>query len=241
MCQYNYENSNPSKIGCYKRSSINTQNRALNFRAQFSMCPNYGIPENYFEQSRKDGTSQFDRDCNKILNGFASKFRTDIDMDRDSYLIRFSSGSWSELPTVEKHRHTLSNCDRCYECYKEHQHYSPLKPIYKSKPLVQIDAHALQRQGVKRFTTNVLSQLNTVYVAETSKSFTDALVATKSAGLEKKKSKSEKRKAKREVQRSVMKKVNECFAEKAAITIDRRRIKTKISSQTIGTILLFTS
>ena len=58
-----------------------------------------------------------------------------------------------------------------------------------------------------------------MYVGETSKSFTDALVATKSAGLEKKKSKSEKRKAKREVQRSVMKKVNECFAEKAAITL----------------------
>ena len=72
---------------------------------------------------------------------------------------------------------------------------------------------------MKRFTTNVLSELNTVYIGETSKSFTDALVATKSAGLEKKKSKSEKRKAKREVQRSVMKKVNECFAEKAAITL----------------------
>ena len=71
---------------------------------------------------------------------------------------------------------------------------------------------------MKRFTTNVLSELNTVYVGEMSKSFTDALVATKSAGQEKKKSRSEKRKAKREVQRSVMKKVNECFAEKAAIT-----------------------
>ena len=72
---------------------------------------------------------------------------------------------------------------------------------------------------MKQFTTNVLSELNTVHIEEMSKSFTDALVSTKSAGLEKKKSKGEKRKAKWEVQRSVMKKVNECFAEKAAITL----------------------
>ena len=191
-----YENSNPTKIGCHKHSSIDTQNRALNFRAQFSMCSNYGIPDNYFEQNRKDGTSQFDHDCNKILNGFASKFQTDINMDRDSYLNKFSSGRWSELPTMEKHRHTLSNCDRCYECHKQYQCYFPLKPIYQSKPLEQIDTQALQRQGVKKFTTTVLSELNTVYVDKTSKSFTDALVATKSAGLEKKKSKNEKRKQK---------------------------------------------
>ena len=84
VCQYM-----KIKTGRYKRSSIDTQNRALNFRAQFSMCPKYGIPENYFECSRKDGTSQFDRDCNKILDGFASKFRTDMNMDRDSYLKNF--------------------------------------------------------------------------------------------------------------------------------------------------------
>ena len=60
------------------------------------MCPNYGIPDNYFEQNHKDGTSQFDN-CNKILDGFASKFRTDINMGRDSYISRFFSG---KLPTA---------------------------------------------------------------------------------------------------------------------------------------------
>ena len=48
-----YEYSNPAKIGQHKRSSIDTQNRALNFQAQFSMCLNYGIPVNYFEQNHK--------------------------------------------------------------------------------------------------------------------------------------------------------------------------------------------
>ena len=53
--------------------------------------------------------------------------------------------------------------------------------------MVPVNQDALQRLGVKKFTTGVLTELNKVYEAEASTSFTDALVRTKSSGLEKKK------------------------------------------------------
>ena len=44
----------------------------------------------------------------------------------------------------------------------------------------------MKRLGVKRFTEKVLTDLNYVYESEASTSFTDALVKSKSSGLEKK-------------------------------------------------------
>ena len=65
----------------------------------------------------------------------------------------------------------------------------PLKPFYRHKPVdpvVTVNQDAIQRLGVKKFTTGVLTELNRVYEVEASTSFTDALVKTKSSGLEKK-------------------------------------------------------
>ena len=115
-----------------------------------------GIPDGYFEQRGKDGKSQFDRDCNKILYGFKSKFQSDMGLGRDKYLNTFSIKSWSELCTVEKDRHNLSHCTRCFECHEQQQRSFPLKPIYQPQPVVDVDRNALQRQGIKKFTANVL-------------------------------------------------------------------------------------
>ena len=181
-----YENSSPLAKGQYARD-IDRQKRSFNFRSQF-VCSSYGIPDGYFEQRGKDGNSQFDRDCNKILDGF---FQSDMGLCRDKYLNTFSIKSWSELCTVENNRHTLSHCTRCFECHEQ----------------------------VKKFTANVLSELNRVYRDEASTSFTDSLLKTKSVGLERKKSKIEKKKEMRDMHRQVTKKINECFAEEAAITL----------------------
>ena len=66
-----YENS-PTQRGCNGRKNIDIEERAQKFRSQFSDCRDYSIPEAYFEPRGKDGTSQFDRDCNKILNGYTT-------------------------------------------------------------------------------------------------------------------------------------------------------------------------
>ena len=128
----------------------------------------------------------------------------------------FSILKWSELSTLEKAQHTLSNCTRCFEVHKIHQCSFPLKPVYHPKT---IDQEALQHQGVKQFTSNVLAELNRAYTNEASSSFRDALLQNKSLQLERKKSGSEKRKEKRKMHRDITKRVEKCFAEKPAITM----------------------
>lgn len=86
-------------------------------------------------------------------------------------------------------------------------------------PVITIDPDALQRQGLQKFTTNVLSELNRVYTSETNTTFTEALLNTKSAGLEKKKTKMQKKKEKREAEKMLTRRVNEQFAERAALTM----------------------
>ncbi len=77
----------------------------------------------------------------------------------------------------------------------------------------------MQRQGIKKFTTGVLTELNRVYEVEASTSFTDVLVRTKSSGLEKKKGHKDKKKEMINVQKELTKTVNGHFAEKATISM----------------------
>ena len=216
-----YENS-PTQRGCHGRKSIDSKQRAFNFRSQFSDCPNYGIPSDYFEPRGKDGSSQFDRDCQKILNGFTSlKWPSNSKIDRETYLMKFSSTKWSELSTTEKAMHSMTQCSHCYDTSFEYQKTFPLKPFFQPQcvPVVQIDRERLKRQGTKKFTSNVLAELNSVYVEETNVTFRDAILKQKSLGLEKKKSQYERKKEKRDMQKKFTKQVNESFAERAAITM----------------------
>ena len=95
----------------------------------------------------------------------------------------------------------------------------PLKPFYQPKPKVIIDHEALQTLGVKRFTSGLISELNQMYEDEASTSFTDALVQSKSSGLERKKSRNEKRKETLKIQKDVVKSVNKQFSETAAMSM----------------------
>ena len=94
--------------------------------------------------------------------------------------------------------HTMSNCARYYESYAQYQQVFPLKPFYQPKPVIQIDTDAMERQGTKKFTSNVLSALDLVFTEQTNMTFREALLKDKSLGLENKKSQYEERKEKRE-------------------------------------------
>ncbi len=133
-----YENSDPRNGRI--RKTIDTQKRLANFKSQFSTYPAYGIPTRYFEAAGKGSKCQFDRDCDKILDGFNS---ADIGLHRNSYLFTFSLANWSALPSTEKKEHTLSNCTRCFEVHEQQQHFFPLKPFYQPESVVKVDEVAL--------------------------------------------------------------------------------------------------
>ena len=214
-----YEHSNPGGRGQLARQGIDRQKRMDSFRAQFCTHPEYVIPDGYFDLNGK-GMAQFDRDSSKLLDSFR-KFRSDIPVNKQRYLAQFAVSQWSKLPNAEKGKHSLSNCKRCAELHSEYQSAFPLKPQYQPEPVVQltIDHNALERQGLSKFTSNVVSELNRAFSSTASTSFVDAMVKTKSIGIEKKKSRSEKRKEKRHQQKEITSKISEQFADKAAITM----------------------
>lgn len=214
-----YQNSNPKGIGSTVHLAIDTQARADNFKSQFSNLSNYVILDGYFECNGKSQKSQFDSDCEKILSGFRGKFRCNKGLSRDNYTDTFSPTKWSQLSETEKDQHTLGSCKYCYELHEATQLSFPLKPAYRPTPVLTIDSLALKQQGVEQFTTQVLGELNKVYADEVKISFTDALLASKTTDLERKKTPIEKKKERRKIQNAIIKEVNGHFSENAAITM----------------------
>ena len=208
-----YQNSNPGRTGQSARQTIDIAKRQSSFKDQFSST--YCFPADYFNVKSKN-TTQFDRDCNKILDGFKKTFSG---CSRESYLNMFSYSKWCALHETERRQHSLSNCVKCHELHEDSQQSFPLKPLYHHKPFVTVNQDAMQKVGVKKFTAGVLTELNGVYEVEASTSFTDALVRTNTSGLKKKKCLKEKRKERVKVQKELTKAVNEHFAEKAAISM----------------------
>ena len=229
-----YENSEPERTGPNARQSIDTDKRARAFRQQFST---YSFPDKYFEVSGKDGTTQFDRDCDRILDSFKSKFLAGAQDDRKGYLDTFSLAKWHELPVAERKQHSLSNCVSCFLKHFNRQCSFPMKPVYQHKPSVVVDEAAFQRQGLAKFTDNVLTELNRVYEHEAGTSFNDAVVLNKSSGLQKR---TDKRAEMVKVKKQLTKAVNEQFSEKAAISMlseceSRRKYHRKRMAQSFCT------
>ena len=113
-----YQNSTPCQAGqLYTRSSIDISQRELNFRTEFTT---YSFPDKYFEKRTKDGTSQFERNCNRILDGFNHKFR-----GRDSYLATFSHSKWCALSATKRSSIWWAIADNAMTCTKMHSFPSP--------------------------------------------------------------------------------------------------------------------
>ena len=125
-------------------------------------------------------------------------------------------------------QHSLYKCARCFELHQNSQLSFPLKPTYhhnepiitvNQEPIITVNQDTVKKLGIKKFATSVLTELNWVCENEASTSFTDALVSINSSGLEKKKGKRDKRREKVKLQKEFTKKVNDLFAEKAAISM----------------------
>ena len=98
--------------------------------------------------ANKAGKSQFDRDCDKVLDGFKKKWPEGVGVHKHEYLARFSIGKWSELPTEAKQIHTLSNCIVCCDKYQTYQVVFPLKPVFQLPTAINVNTTMLQQQGV---------------------------------------------------------------------------------------------
>ena len=100
-----YENSDPSHRGRKARQNINIAQRLERFRSQFSTHSTYCIPDGYFTPTHKDCSSQFDRDCSRISDGFRM---TGADPGGLDWLER--APSFQGTPTTTGQSSTLQQC-----------------------------------------------------------------------------------------------------------------------------------
>ena len=89
-----------------RATSYCTAERATNFTAQYSCCPQYlhGIQDSYLDKKDKHGCSQFDRDCNKVLDGFKMKWRGTN--SKNEYLDHFSEERWRRSTAYRRQTET---------------------------------------------------------------------------------------------------------------------------------------
>ena len=86
------------------RTSINKAERVSLFKAQFEVCSDYGLSEEYFSRVG-DRESQFDRDASRILTAFGKKWHPAG--AREEYKYTFSKSKREQLLKYLKVKHSL--------------------------------------------------------------------------------------------------------------------------------------
>ncbi len=160
--------------------SLNMEQRKEKLLELFSACPDYGLKNQKF-QSNKGRPSLFDRNCQKIIEAWRTKWNTVS--SKTAYEAAFSVDTWSAMSPSDQQRHTLASCYECCTKFPELQQNFPLKPYYNVS-VVEIRDGVLQRMGKKESTQNVLKQLNQKFEDTFSKSFTESVIQYGRADLQ---------------------------------------------------------
>lgn len=141
----------PKVRGNHTFNTFDIVKRALEFQELFASCPNYGFPENYFDDNTRNG-SLFNCDCDKILKIWSNKWT--LTSSRQDYEEVFSINKWKELPSKENH--TLARCKGCRAMHYTAQLTFPKGPHFSEAVLSINTANLRERQG----TVKVLSEVN---------------------------------------------------------------------------------
>ena len=177
------------------RKSLKLDDRTSKFQSLYKGYK-FAIPDDYFIcKCGKKHQSQFNRDCEKILKGFATKWHPHN--ARKEYEQHFSISKWNALSAADKSSHTLSNCTACFTQFYDQQKQFPLKPIFQPSPVLTFDQDMVQQMPEKQLVQATLDQLDQVFQEGYQHSFTEAAIKHGKRQLERKRSKNEKRKERR--------------------------------------------
>ena len=177
------------------RKDLKLDDRATKFHSLYKGYK-FAIPDDYFTyKSEKKSQSQFNRDSEKILKGFATKWHPHN--ARREYEQHFSIAKWHALSAADKSSHTLSNCTACFTQFYEQQKQFPLKPIFQPSSVLTFDQDMVQQMPEKQLVQATLDQLDQVFQEGYHHSFTEAAIKHGKRQLERKRSKNEKKKERR--------------------------------------------
>ena len=189
-----------------KRINLDKSSRSLQFKQLFDGAPNYEIPDDYFNL-RASNSSKFDERCEKVLAAFSQKWRpTEY---RSEYMSTFSTNNWRKLDDASKAKHTISDCDECYNTHQALQEAFPVKPMYVPpenllQKLLNSPSDLPEVSLSKReLGTAIYQTLSPICQNVAQASLSDVLHSTPKSGLQKRMTKNEQHKKRREVMRKV--------------------------------------
>ena len=197
---------------CHGKQSVDKRKRALDFQELYAHCPNFGFPENYFDDNTKNG-SLFNRDCDKLLKLWSKHWTPTT--SKQQYEEIFSIKNWKALPS--NHNHTLARCKSCQAMHYTVQLTFPQGPHF-TEAVLTINTANLQDYEKKQGTVRVLSEVNAAFSQAFNTTFTDALVRYGKQGVQKKPTRQDMKKKRREIYRQCRDK-NEALKRSTAIAI----------------------
>ena len=199
------------------RKCLKLEERASKFQSLYTGYQ-YAIPDDYFvHKYGKKHQSQFNRDCEKILKGFANKWHPHN--ARKEYEEKFSISNWHALSAADKSSHTLSNCTACFTQFYEQQKHFPLKPAYQPSSVLTFDQDKVQQMPEKQLVQATLDQLDQVFQEEYHHSFTEAAIKHGKRQLERKRSKKKKRQERRNLMRKCRDKMTTQLSESTPMMV----------------------
>ena len=192
---------------------VDTTKRAKEFRALFEATASYGLPSGFFDARKSNRPSIFDDRCGKMLTIFSKKWRpTEA---RPEYLATLSIQKWKVLSLGQKAKHTLSNCNACYQQFQSLQLAFPGKPCYIPEPdssqqLIESKLNEIKETASKTPETTtkamgsvIVSTLDPICRNTVGVSIGEVLAATPKSMLQARETPQQKKQKSRKVMRSV--------------------------------------
>ena len=138
----------------------------------------------------------------------------------EEYLATFSTSAWMSLTLGQQAEHSLSNCHPCSEKYEALQQAFPALPCYSAPSRLVLLPAQDDATSVREVTRTVLEELNRSYQERFGQRFSDAAVQYCGTleGIEKRKSRQEKKRQARQIQRKCCDAANDQYTSTAALT-----------------------
>ena len=144
----------PKKKGKYGRT-VDKDKQTADFKGLFG---HLSLQQEIFEKDSK-GFSQFDYNCDAILDMFSKKWNPMVRTDYEAF---FSTENWKRLSVNKKKEHTLPHCTACSTNHVHLQETFPGKPVFQitSSITLSLPETSTHSRKEKQEVRKVLGDLN---------------------------------------------------------------------------------
>ena len=204
----------PKKKGKYGRT-VDKDKRTADFKGLFG---HLSLQQEIFEKDSK-GFSQFDYNCDAILDMFSKKWNPMVRTDYEAF---FSTENWKHLSVNKKKEHTLSHCTACSTNHMHLQEAFPGKPVFQitSSITLSLPETSTHSRKEKQEVHKVLGDLNNHWEECYGHSYSSVLPRlAPETNLTNKRTRVERKQEDRKMKRKITSHINQQLGENATLTV----------------------